>query len=245
VIPARGSLPRIERGRGLCQNGPTIPLPETIVKRFLLAAGLLSLALSVAGCGQDSKPEAGGTGNKAVALQPEDRSIGNPNAPIQFVEYAAPSCPHCARFNAEVFPYLKRNYIDTGKVFYVFRVFPLGKQDIAAESLARCMPKENYFAFIDLMFRKQDVWDPEFGISDVQGGLVQVANSVGMDEAKAKACIANSQAIENRVNKNAEEAVEKYNLNSTPTFVINGTVKVGGFDQDSLKNFLDPLLSKK
>ena len=66
-----------------------------------------------------------------------------------------------------------------------------------------------------------------------------------MDEAKAKACIANSQAIENRVNKNAEEAVEKYNLNSTPTFVINGTVKVGGFDQDSLKNFLDPLLSKK
>ena len=216
------------------------------MKRIFLAAGLLALVVTVAGCGPSSTPSpTGGTGNKSVVIQPEDRSLGNPNAPIQFVEYAAPSCPHCARFNAEVFPYLKRNYIDKGKVFYVFRVFPLGPQDIAAESLARCMPKENYFPFIDLLFRKQEVWDPEFQVTDVQGGLVQVANSAGMTEAKAKSCIADTKGVANRVNKNAEEAVEKYSLNSTPTFVINGTVKVGGFDQDSLKNFLDPLLSKK
>jgi protein-disulfide isomerase len=217
------------------------------LKRTLFTAGFLAFSLILTGCGQssDSASSATGTGNKAVALQPEDSTLGNPKAPIQFVEYAAPSCPHCAHFNDEIFPVLKRDYIDTGKVLYVFRVFPIGPQDIAAESLARCMPKDSYLPFIDLLFKKQDVWDPENGIRDVEGGLVQVANAAGMDEARARSCMANNKAIADRVNKNAQEAVDKYNLNSTPTFVINGTVKVGGFDQDSLKNFLDPLLSKK
>jgi protein-disulfide isomerase len=143
-----------------------------------------------------------------------------------------------------VFPTLKSNYIDTGKVYYVFRTFPIGPQDIAAESLARCLPKEQYFAFIDLLFKHQEVWDPEYGVTNVQAGLVEVASSAGLSQDKAVSCMQN-QAETARINKSAQDAIQKYNINSTPSFVINGTVKAGGFDQDSLKKFLDAELAKK
>jgi protein-disulfide isomerase len=210
----------------------------------LAAVGLLIVAgVTVASC-SDSSGGATGTGNKAVTITAEDRTLGNPNAPIQMVEYAAPSCPHCAHFNETVFPYLKTNYIDTGKVYYVFRTFPIGAQDIPAEALARCMPKDQYFAFMDLLFKHQEVWDPEYGVTNVQAGLVEVASSAGMSADKAVSCMQN-QAEAARVNKNAQEAISKYNINSTPSFVVNGTLKAGGFDQDSLKKFLDAELAKK
>jgi protein-disulfide isomerase len=218
----------------LSENGP--------VKRTVFLAA--ALVLGLAACGQDSSSSAAGTGNKSVAVTADDRTMGNPNAPIQFVEYAAPSCPHCAHFNAEVFPFLKKNYIDTGKVFYVFRVFPIGAQDVPAEALARCMPKESYFAFMDLLFRKQEIWDPEYGISNVQAGLIEVANAAGMSQDKAMSCMQN-QAEADRINKSALDAQQKYNLQSTPSFVVNGQVRAGGFDQDSLKKFLDAVASKK
>jgi protein-disulfide isomerase len=219
------------------------------VNRKTLVAGVLGLAavcglVLLVGCNQNSSSAAAGTGNKSVAITSYDRTLGNPNAPIQFVEYAAPSCPHCAHFNAEIFPYLKTNYIDTGKVYYIFRVFPIGAQDVPAEQLARCVPKESYFAFIDMLFRQQPVWDPEYGVTNVQAGLIQVANAAGMSQDKAMACMQN-QAEASRINKSAQDAQAKFNLDSTPSFVVNGTVRASGFDQDSLKKFLDALLSKK
>ncbi len=210
--------------------------------RFLAVAVVAVLAL--AGCGQSSSDATASTGNKAVPLVAADRTLGKPDAPVQIVEYAAPSCPHCAHFNETVFPLLKSAYIDTGKVFYVFRVFPIGPQDIPAEALARCVPKENYFAFIDLLFKKQDVWDPEYGITNVQAGLLEVANSVGLDQATALRCMQDKSQAD-RITKSEQEAVEKYNVNSTPTFIVNGTVRVGIVDQDSLRKLLDPLVSKK
>jgi len=211
-------------------------------------AGLAIAAIAavvLVSCGQNnSATTASGTGNHAVALTSDDRTMGNPNAPIQMVEYAAPSCPHCAHFNETIFPYLKANYIDKGKVYYIFRVFPIGDQDVPAEALARCMPKESYFAFIDLLFRQQQIWDPEYGITNVQAGLIEVANVAGMSQDKATACMAN-KAEADRITKSAQDAIAKYNINSTPSFVVNGTVKEGAFDQDSLKKFLDAELSKK
>jgi protein-disulfide isomerase len=215
--------------------------PESPVSRSTLFAGFLAL-LALTGCGQSS----GGTAGTSDRLEitANDRTLGNPKAPIQFVEYAAPSCPHCAHFNETVFPMLKRDYIDKGKVFYVFRVFPIGAQDIPAEALARCMPKQSYFAFIDLLFRQQQVWDPEYGITNVQAGLIEVANVAGMSQDKALACMAN-KAEADRINKSAQEAVTRFNLNSTPSFVVNGQLRQVAAEPDSMRKFLDALLSKK
>ena len=96
-----------------------------------------------------------GSGDSAAAsaqgyeILPTDRTLGNPKSKVVLVEYAAPSCPVCAAFDAQSFPLLKAKYIDTGKIFYAFRVFPLRADDGSAEKIARCLPEDKYFAFID------------------------------------------------------------------------------------------------
>ena len=154
----------------------------------------------------------------------DDHALGNPKAPITLVEYAAPICPHCAHFMAEEFPILKREFIDTGRIYYIFRVFPLGAPDGAVESIARCLPKERYFPYIEMMFREQPQWDPDGReIPDVEGAIVKLAAREGLSPEKAKQCI-NDPASQEHVNQVAQDAQLKYQIEGTPTFVMNGQV---------------------
>src|SRR5579863_10502040 len=91
----------------------------------------------------------------AVTASKDDHTLGSPKAPLTVLEYAAPTCPHCAHFDMDLFPQFKQDYINTGKVFFIFRVFPLNAVDVAAESIARCLPEDNYFQFLDLLYRNQ------------------------------------------------------------------------------------------
>lgn len=176
---------------------------------------------------------------------PGDRTMGSSKAPITFIEYAAPMCPHCARFNAEVMPLLKSNYIDTGKVFYIFRVFPIGAADVPAEALARCQPADNYFQFIDLLFRNQAKWDPEYGVTDVHGALVSLSRIAGMSAEQVDACM-NNQDEQKRIMAVAQDASARYGVTGTPTLIINGEVEqAGGMPWTVLKSKLDSLLAKK
>ena len=110
-----------------------------------------------------------------------------PRPVLVLIEYAAPICPHCARFNEGVSAKIKKTYIDTGKIYYVFRVFPLSPYDGQAEKLARCMPADKYFSFIDLLFRSQPKWDPEYAAQNsalqtpegVKAALVKMAGDSG------------------------------------------------------------------
>jgi protein-disulfide isomerase len=173
-----------------------------------------------------------------------DHTMGSPKAPVVLVEYAAPSCPHCARFNAEVFPELKRRYIDTGKVRYVFRVYPISPVDGAVEGIANCLPADNYFAFIDLLFRNQKQWDPEYGVTDVHGALVSLGVGAGLSAEKVDHCLAD-KATADRINVIAQDGVTKYNIRSTPTLVINGAVQPAGFvPWPTLQAVLENLLSR-
>jgi protein-disulfide isomerase len=179
-----------------------------------------------------------------VTVTARDRTQGSPKAPILMLEYGAPSCPHCAHFDMDLFPQLKQQYIDTGKVFYVFRAFPLGPQDVAAESIARCLPEDNYFQFIDLLFRNQAKWDPEFGVTDVHAGLVEVGRIAGLGQAQVDACIAN-QAEAEKISQVGQEGATKYSVSGVPSFIVNGQMH-GPFENwQELKSFLDPMLSKK
>lgn len=219
------------------------------MSRNQVLVGIVVLALLTLGAGfyfyeQSGPPDvvAAVVGGGAV---PGDRTLGSSRAPITLIEYAAPMCPHCARFNADVIPLLKSNYIDTGKVFYIFRVFPIGAADVPAEALARCQPADKYFQFIDLLFRNQEKWDPEYGVTDVHGALVSLSRIAGMSAEQADACM-NNQDEQKRIMAVAQDASARYGITGTPTLIINGEVEqAGGMPWTALKSKLDSLLAKK
>jgi protein-disulfide isomerase len=160
---------------------------------------------------------------------PTDHTMGNPNAKVVMIEYASPTCPVCANFMINLFPRVKKNYIDNGKIFYVYRTFLRGPDDGVAEKLARCMPKGKYMTFVDTLFRNQAKWDYEFGIASPEGvhaALVQLAQGFAMSPADADRCIA-STSDEAAINKVSEDAVSRYKVDATPTFVINGAAEAG------------------
>ena len=160
---------------------------------------------------------------------PTDHTFGNPKAKVTVIEYASPTCPVCAYFMINLYPRLKSDYIDTGKVFYVYRTFLRGPDDGVAEKLARCMPKDKYLSFTDTLFRNQSRWDYEFGIPSPDGvhaALVQLAGEAGMSTADAERCIA-SNADEDAISKVGADGVAKYQVGATPTFVVNGQAEAG------------------
>ena len=186
-------------------------------------------------------------GPAKIAVLKDDRTIGNPKAPITMVEYAAPTCPHCAHFAMTVMPRIKQEYVDTGKVFYIFRNFPLSAADGAVEAIARlCLPADKYFEFIDLMFRNQPKWDPDgYQIADVGAAIKQMARVKGVSPEEADRCMTDRNEQE-RINQVAQDAVNRYNIQGTPTFVINGAVvpaTEGTWPQ--MKQKFDSLLSKR
>ena len=183
--------------------------------------------------------------SSAFTITPHDRTLGNPKAPVTLIEYAAPSCPVCARFNSDTFPQVKKDYIDTGKVFYVFRLFPLRPDDGAAEKLARCLPEDKYFSFIDLLFRNQPKWDVEYGVQDVHGGLVLLGRIAGMSEEQVDKCMSDTREDE-IINQVAKDGDAKYTIGGTPTLVVDG-VSAGShfFSYDEMKTILDSALARK
>jgi protein-disulfide isomerase len=190
-----------------------------------LAAGAAALYFLHDEGMQTVSPRAG-AGYEAL---PTDYTMGDPNAKVVVIEYASDTCPICANFMINLFPKLKSEYIDNGKVFYVYRAFIRGPDDGSAEKLARCMPKDKYMSFHELLFRNQAKWDYEFGIPSPDGvhtALLALAQEAGMSNADADRCLASS-ADEAAINKVGEDAVAKYNVNATPTFVINGQAEAG------------------
>ena len=221
------------------------------MSRKYLLVGLIVVALAVLGVAawyvffgaptESAIPDAAQT--QKITVTDFDRTMGSPKAPIQIVEYAAPTCPHCAHFDMDVFPLLKENFIDTGKVYYILRIFPLGPADIAAGAMARCLPPDTYFQFLDLLWRNQAKWDPEFRVPDVHAGLVDMGRIAGMSADKVDSCIAN-QAVSQQLTQVGQDAVQKYGINSVPTFIVNGEIRQFQGGWDDMQTYLNGLLKK-
>jgi protein-disulfide isomerase len=174
---------------------------------------------------------------------PTDHTFGNPRAGVTVIEYASPTCPVCANFMMNLYPKLKSDYIDKGRIFYVYRTFLRNPDDASAEKLARCLPKGKYMAFQDLLFRNQSKWDYEFGVPSpdgVHGALLELVGTMGMSATDADRCLASAKD-EDAISKVGEDGVAKYNIPGTPTFVINGKAETGFEDFFSR---LDAALSK-
>jgi protein-disulfide isomerase len=197
--------------------------------------------------GRDSDMQTLGAASAAGATyQPlaTDHTFGNPKAKVTMIEYASPTCPVCAHFMINLFPKVKSDYIDTGKIFYVYRTFLRGPDDAVAEKLARCMPKDKYMSFTDSLYRNQSRWDYEFGIPSPDGvhaALLQLASESGMSNADADRCIV-STADDDAISKVGEDGVAKYAVNATPTFVINGKAEAGF---ENLNSRIDAALAGK
>ena len=218
-------------------------------KTLLILLGL-ALLIAAGGIGYYLTNGAGTTtaGNgQGFEIVPSDRVLGNPKSKVVLIEYAAPSCPVCANFNAQTFPRLKAQYIDNGKIFYVFRVFPLRADDGLAEKIARCLPEDKYFTFIDLLFKNQPKWDVEFGVTPqgVHDGLVLLGRIAGMSREQVDQCMEN-KAEDDRINKVSSEGESRYSITGTPTFILNGTsIGSGNIPFDSLSKLLDTELAKQ
>lgn len=148
-----------------------------------------------------------------------DIVVGSADAPVTIVEYASMTCPHCAQFQKDVLPELKTKYIDTGKVKYMLREFPLDNLAAAAFMLARCSGDDRYYPMVDAMFETQESWAVPG--ADGKGRLLQIARQAGMSKEQFDQCLAN-QELFNKILQTRQIAHDKFQVDSTPTFFING-----------------------
>lgn len=166
--------------------------------------------------------------------------VGQANAPVTIIEYASMTCPHCARFHATTYPVLKSKYIDTGKVRFTLREFPLDPLATAGFMLARCIGPTKRDAMVELLFAQQANW--AFTDKPLQG-LQTLVKQAGMSEESLEACLKDQTLYEN-INKVRDRASEKFSVNATPTFFINGERVSGEMSPEELDKRLEPLLSK-
>ena len=167
-----------------------------------------------------------------------ERSLGDPNAPVTVIEYASMTCSHCAHFHETTFAPFKEKYVDTGKVHFIFREFPLDPLATSAFMLARCLPEDRYFAAVDVLFRQQANWAFAANPADA---LLAIARQIGFTEESFKACLTNQQILDG-VNAVKERAASEFAVNSTPTFFINGTKRPGALTLEDLDQEIQPLL---
>jgi len=175
---------------------------------------------------------------KPVSLP--DMALGPANAAVTITEYASMTCPHCAAFNADVFPKIKSEYIDTGKIRYVFREFPLDIKAAAGSVLSRCIAKDDankYFAVTDLLFKTQADWV----MKNTTESLMRIGKQAGLTQDQIEACL-RDQSLLDKLAADQKYAAEVLKVDSTPTFFINGEKIKGETSIEEFEKRINPLL---
>jgi protein-disulfide isomerase len=157
---------------------------------------------------------------ETVTVSEDDFTIGDAKAPITLVEYASQTCSVCAAFQRDALPTIKATYIETGLVRLVFRDFQRNRVDLAASVLGRCMGREAFMPFTDLLLENQDVWMHRAD-QDVVAGLREMTRRAGMTNEDFDACMKNEDQAK-RLVETRDKAVKDYCVEGTPTFLLNG-----------------------
>jgi protein-disulfide isomerase len=165
-----------------------------------------------------------------------DESLGAADAPVVIVEYASMTCPHCAHFHETTFPELKKRYIDTGKVRFIFREFPLDPLAAAGSMLARCAGKDKYFPMLETLFAQQKEWVVQKPLEPLLG----IAKQAGFTQQSFDQCLANQQLLDGIEQSRARGT--KLGVSSTPTFFINGNIVRGVLTVEELEKQVAPFL---
>ena len=169
-----------------------------------------------------------------------DMALGPADAAVTITEYASMTCPHCAAFNATVFPKLKAEYIDTGKVRYIFREFPLDIKAAAGSMLTRCIANgdaQKYFAVTDMLFRSQNDWV----VKNTTETLTRIGKQAGLSQQQVEACL-KDQALLDKIAADQKYASDILRVDSTPTFFIHGEKIKGDSSIEEFQKRINPLL---
>jgi protein-disulfide isomerase len=224
-------------------NAPTRELTLIITRRAFTAALSLTGLFALTGLSPLRLITEAMAQSAADVAKPQslpDMAIGPANASVTITEYASMTCPHCANFNEAVFPKLKSEYIDSGKVRYVFREFPLDIKAAAGSMLARCIAKDDapkYFAVIDLLFRQQNEWV----VKNTTETLTRIGKQAGLSQQQVEDCL-KDQALLDKIAADQKYANEVLKVNSTPTFFINGEMLKGETSFDEFSKRINALL---
>ena len=164
-----------------------------------------------------------------------DQVLGQPDAPVTMIEYASFTCGHCATFHTDTLPEIRTRYIDNGTVRFVFRDFPLDGLALRAGMLARCVENDRFFTVVDVLFESQRQWATS---GDPLEALRRIGQLAGLSEAEFDACMEN-EALANQIIELRLEAEQRYDVSSTPTFVINGEVVSGAWPIDRFVELIE------
>lgn len=175
------------------------------------------------------------SGDTAAMLEP--RTIGSADAPVTIVEYFSLTCPHCAAFHNGAYADLKEKYVDTGKVKFVYRDFPLDGVGLRAAMMARCVDEKRYPGVIQVLFKTQDNWARA---TDPVAELQKIGALAGLGAEAFESCV-QSDALANGILAQRQEA-SAAGVRSTPTFEINGRMYPGSRSIEEFDEILEPLL---
>ncbi len=213
------------------------------LRQLAFAAVFSAAALAANGAfAAGAAPEPDRTVDMATVLKPgplPELAVGDPSG-VPVVEYGSLTCPHCATFSREIFPELKKDYIDTGKVHFIFREFSRNSLDVAAFLLARCVGDDKAFAAIELLFSEQDKWA---FVDKPLEPLIAAMRPAGLTHDQAMACLKDQKKADAML-AIGKRATDEIKMTGTPTFVIDGKVYGGELSIDQLKAILDPLIKK-
>ncbi len=198
----------------------------------------LLVAIAAAGCG-DSGGSTPTTPTPTVTLPPmsvmlAEKSLGSATAPVTMLAYSSLSCSHCGDFHSSTLPALKSAYVDTGRMRFVFRDFPLNDAGTAGSMVARCSG-DNYFATLDALFKAQSSWAYA---SNYTASLKTVVAPLGISSADVDACLASTE-LRNGVLAIKQAGQSTYSISGTPTFIINGQKVIGAYPYAYFAGIID------
>lgn len=203
-------------------------------RQFLKTTALATAAFGLAG----SLPALAQSVNVDELMKPGplgEKALGDENAPVTIIEYASMTCGHCASFHKRTWPDLKKEYIETGKVRFVFREFPLDPVAAAAFMLARCAPQDKYFEIVDTLFENQRSW--AFTDNPYQS-MLDFSKQIGFTQESFEECLTN-QGLLDAVNAVKDRGANEFGVNSTPTFFINGERVSGALSIEEMGKLIE------
>ena len=177
--------------------------------------------------------------NNLKAVTENEAFLGDKEAKVTIIEYASMTCNHCATFHKEIYPEIKKNFIDTNKIKFIYRDFPLDKQALYASILAKCAPEDKYFDFVKLILSTQSKWisnDDSFVEK-----LTNIGKLAGLNEEKITNCFSDEKLVD-KIIQSRSDAEKKYGIQSTPSFIINEK-KYSAMSFENFEKIIDNLIN--